>query len=568
MRKTILIALLLLICSCSEASFIPEEPIMPISELKPGMNGYMLTVMQGLDPSRIPVKIVSVIPSKPGKDITHEILIKFTDGTRLAQGMSGAPIYVQGKLIGAIRSGWDFSDHTMAMIAPIEDMCRVFDYPNKETPKPTFPLADMTISGLNISTPAMKHLADTLGVTFTQGISSGNAQVTGAALKPGDSVTALFVWGDIEMGAVGTVTATSKQGRFLAFGHKVFKRGAVAYPAAKTYIHGIVNSATFPFKLAEARDFAGTFLQDREAGLGGRQRYFVAPISAVMTFRDLDTGTEKSYRFCVTPDEFMSPELLTSTYTALAEEAWGRKGQGTMSVNLRIDGKNIPNGWARRDIFFAEDDITAKAFEQTKAIISAYLTQPYEDIMPAGFTLTVEASQKPRILMIENVEAPEDAYPGQEVNIRVKLRGWRKDPTEYDFTMKIPEDASEGVCELIVRGGGIESMRQISVEEGYKSIDGLDRMLTEFKARDANNELILELNIDRSAEALKRILAQRRNKNVKALQEPDLLPEEEEYISETKVRRINEGSLKIFRSEYFIDGMMKRIIHVHNDRRH
>lgn len=111
-------------------------------------------------------------------------------------------------------------------------------------------------------------------------------------------------------------------------------------------------------------------------------------------------------------------------------------------------------------------------------------------------------------------------------------------------------------------------MRQISVEEGYKSIDGLDRMLTEFKARDANNELILELNIDRSAEALKRILAQRRNKNVKALQEPDLLPEEEEYISETKVRRINEGSLKIFRSEYFIDGMMKRIIHVHNDRRH
>ena len=84
--------------------------------------------------------------------------------------------------------------------------------------------------------------------------------------------------------------------------------------------------------------------------------------------------------------------------------------------------------------------------------------------------------------------------------------------------------------------------------------------MTEFKAADANNELILELNADRGDVITKAL----RKKAKKAEREPDLLPEEEEYLSETKARRIEEGTLRIFSSEYFIDGMMKRLIHVEN----
>ena len=129
--------------------------------------------------------------------------------------------------------------------------------------------------------------------------------------------------------------------------------------------------------------------------------------------------------------------------------------------------------------------------------------------------------------------------------------------------MKIPDDASEGVCELIVRGGSTEPMRQISVDEGWKSINSLQRMLAEFRAVDANNELILELNADRLNDELKKALSRKSSKRSKKTQrDPDLLPEQEEYLSETKARRMKEGSLRIFRSDYFIDGMMKRIIHV------
>ena len=106
-------------------------------------------------------------------------------------------------------------------------------------------------------------------------------------------------------------------------------------------------------------------------------------------------------------------------------------------------------------------------------------------------------------------------------------------------------------------------MRQISVDEGWKSINSLQRMLAEFRAVDANNELILELNADRLNDELKKALSRKSSKRSKKPQrDPDLLPEQEEYLSETKARRMKEGSLRIFRSDYFIDGMMKRIIHV------
>ena len=90
-------------------------------------------------------------------------------------------------------------------------------------------------------------------------------------------------------------------------------------------------------------------------------------------------------------------------------------------------------------------------------------------------------------------------------------------------------------------------------------------MLSEFKAADSNNQLVIELNADRTGELLKKVTNARRKgakTNSKQNREPDLLPEEEEYLSETKERRIKEGTLRIYSSDYYIDGLMRRVIHV------
>ncbi len=563
-KKFCALLILLLISSCAYA-FTPDEKIIPVKNIKPGMSGYVLTVLRGYSKVKMPVKIVSISPKKPGVEVTDEILIQFTGPHKLSQGMSGSPLYINGRLAGAVRSGWEKSTQKFAIVTPIESMMKIFDYPDEHSDRTNEKFTDtFTVSGLNINTPAVKDMLSSLGINAVQGISSssGMTGITDAALRPGDSISALLVWGDIEVGAVGVVTAVDKSGRFLAFGHSLLKRGNASYMAAKTFIHDTIDSYEFPFKLASAEGIIGTITQDREAAIGGKFGYYAQSVAGNFVFRDLDSKTERKFNFRVAADEFMSHTLLSGAFTALAEESWGRKGQGTMRVNLRIEGRNVPKGWSRTEIFFSEDNIVSNAFTQATKIINAYLTQPFKDTLPVGFTVTVEATQQPKVLIIEDVETVKNAKAGEEIEVKVKLRKWRKGLIEQRFKMRIPDSAS-GVTELIVRGGSVEPLSSAAVEEGLKSINSLERMLVELKAIDANNEIIIELNNDNLAEALKKAIKNKLNRN--ADHDPDLLPEEQEYLSETKARRIKEGTLKIYSTEYFIDGMMKRLINVHND---
>lgn len=548
MRKIFIAVLIMITCESSQA-FTPEQPIMKLNQVRPGMTGHALTVLRGITPEKIPVKIISIIPKTPNH---NEILIKFLGGYKLAKGMSGSPVYIRGRIAGAVRSGWEDSDQTLATITPIEEMCALLD--DNLNNKENFLAGDLILSGMSKNF-LLEKFADSLGLNLTQGISraSHNINIDNSRLKPGDSVSVLLAWGDVDLSASGTITATSKTGEFIAFGHSFLKRGGANYPAAKTFIHETVNSSSFPFKLTTPLSINGTITHDKESGIAGRFNYFGHSIGCELVFNNLDTGESSNYKFRVVADEFLTPSLLNGLFTGLTEEAWGRKGQGTMLINLRIDSKNVNNGWTRQDIFFSGENVLAKAFEQPIKIIDAFMTQPFINIMPVGFRITVNATQYPRALIIEDVDAPKSARPGDDVAIIVTLREWRKGTFRRKFILRIPESAS-GVCEVVVRGGNTQPMSQLAVESGYKSINSLARMLDELKAIDSNNELFIELNTDKLGESLRSAISGKNNS--------DFLPEEQEYLSETKSRRIKEGTLKILSSEYFIDGMMKRIIHV------
>jgi hypothetical protein len=129
------------------------------------------------------------------------------------------------------------------------------------------------------------------------------------------------------------------------------------------------------------------------------------------------------------------------------------------------------------------------------------------------------------------------------------LRPWRRELITRRFEVAVPENA-EGSCELIVRGGGTNSLGQASVEGGWKSIDSLDRMLEEIGAADANNELVVELRHDAMAGKAQS------GKNL------TLPPEEKEFLSEMKARRIREGTLRVSRLEWMVDGLVKRRINL------
>ena len=568
--------------------FVPEQPTIPAGALRVGEKGYMLTVLRGTEPARLPVEVAGVIPQAGPLDtplrgeVRDFILVRLLPAggspVALARGMSGSPVYFRGKLAGAVGRGWEFSDHSLALVTPIADMCGVFADENAGgrrkpsaalAPGSRFAATPIAVSGVPASS-----LARALGGEDLTEVPArrGSLPVEPGRFQPGEAVTALLAWGDVEVAATGTVTATSKDGRFLAFGHPFLRRGRAAYPAARAVIHETVSSQAFPFKLASPTALVGTVTQDRDAGIGGQSGFFAPSIPVTVVFRDRDRGTRDERSFRVVPDAYLSAKLLEGICTGLVEEAWGRKGQGMMNVTLRIEAKGIRNGWTRNDVFFSEEDAASAALKQPLQIISAFLTQPFEDRMPLSFRLDVEASEMPQALLIEDVKAPARAKAGEELKVTVTLRPWRGKPISRDFTVKVPEGAS-GVCELIVRGGGVHPLPQLAIEGGWKAIDSLDRMLEEIGALDANNELFVELTSDAIAEAIKKAakvgtqgekgpLPPSKDGKEAHDGEANLLPEETEFLSQTKERRIKEGTLCVYRADRFVDGMIKRLVTV------
>lgn len=556
------------------AAFIPEQPVMPASRLRPGMRGYALTVLKGTKPARLPVEIVSVIPRKDSAK--NAVLIRVLPSSSraagsFAQGMSGSPVFIDDRLVGAIGTGWNFSDHKTALVTPIEAMRGVFSHPDapkllkssgqektSDRASDLF-LSSSTLTAGGLSQESALNLGERLGVPLESvpWDAAGDLPVKSEKFRPGDAISVLLAWGDVEISATGTVTATSKDGRFLAFGHPFLNRGAVNFPVGKAYIHDIVSSRLFPFKLASPLSLTGTATQDRNEGIGGRMGYFTPSIPATLTFLDLDAGngkrTEKKFRMA--PDETLGPKLLEGIYKGLLDDQWQRRGQGTLMVTLRVEGQGMTEGWTRTNMFFSENDASSVALRESAAIMELFLRQPFREIFPVGFRLDVSATQEPKILLIEDVNVSSDVKPGDTLDVEVTLRPWRRSPVKKKFELTVPKDVT-GVCELVVRGGGINSLTQTAIEGGWKSIDGFARMMKEISAVDANNELIVELLHDRIGSLEDRQTAKEKKSSA------ELLPEEKEFLSETKARRIKEGTLRISRSEYVVDGIMKRVVNV------
>ena len=526
----------------------------------------MLTVLRGTRPVSLPVEIVSVIPQRGAA--RHLIMIRLLPSAAnrvgLAQGMSGSPVYVNGRLIGAVSMGWGFSDHTTAMVMPIEDMIRVFSH--SDNPRELMPsglgsggimpegtvraASPIAVSGL--SRRAVTDLQSVIGVPLEVAPfgAHGELPLDYSRFSPGEALSVFLAWGDVEMSSLGTVTATSGDGRFLAFGHPFLERGAVNFPVARATVHDMIFSQVFPFKIASPIAMVGTATQDRAGGVGRRMGFFTPSIAAKLVFRDMDADRRVEKNFRVVPDAFLGARLLAGIYSGLIDEQWGRRGEGTATVTLRVEGRDLLRGWTRTNMFFSGTDIGSAAVRESAAIIDTIMLQPFKDIYPIGFRLDVSITSEPRILFIEDVVVQEEAAPGDTLEIEVTLRRWRRDPVKKRFELTIPEDAT-GNCELIVRGGGMHSLSQVALDGGWKSIEDFGRLLTEMNAADANNELILELVHDR---------VDRRSGNRRAGAE--LTQEEQEFLSETKSRRIEEGTLRIARSEYVVDGLMRRFINL------
>ncbi|MDD4024195.1 MAG: SpoIVB peptidase S55 domain-containing protein [Synergistales bacterium] len=574
--------------SACPSDFSVPGGTLPSGSLREGAIGVAYTVVKGNEVVSFPVKVLSVMPS--ARSPRNLILVRASGPVientgGIAAGMSGSPVFIDGKLIGAIGYGWSFSEHQMGLVTPIEDMAEIwnwpdrvpslnppelkledpssgdvrlhatvsFDQPGNETEEKEAKELSAPLTGSGYSPRSAKRIEDVIGhpVILLPG-GGGDLSLPveyEPVLRPGEAVSVLVAWGDVSLAATGTLTAISKDGRFLAFAHPFTNRGAVAFPLARAWIHQVVPSLDTPFKIGTPTSIVGIVTQDRPQGIGGFTGRFAPVMDISLNFRDVDSGKETFKRFKTASDPFMMTKVIPEMVTGLVDNVWGRIGEGSAKISLKIEGGKLVDGWRRTNMFFSTTDLAKTMFSEFTDLVNAVSLNPFFEIIPFGVHIDVEATADPRVLLIEDVSLSRKVVPpGGSFDVEITLRPYRKEPVVHKMTLKAPGDA-QGVCEVVVRGGGIEEPDQESILMGWRTIRSLDELLKEFSAMETNDEVVAEV----------RSFGPPR-------EDPSSLEAEEELQrklrSQRKEEKIREGSFKSYRSNYYVDGLLRRMIRV------
>jgi hypothetical protein len=481
---------------------IKEGRIMRSSDVRRGMIGVGRSVFQGTKIEEFKVVVLGNLQRvQGGADI---ILIKVLDGpvvkrqTGIIAGMSGSPVYINGKMIGAIALGWGFPKEPIGGVTPIESMIQSA-LPDKaaapkaaavaaSTYKPRQPLklagrditrveisrdskrfalrdnadsaygATMTLKPATTllqvggfsegSMPRLRKIFEPYGVEPIMGIPSRKTGVK-ANLAPGAAIGVQLVSGDMDQSAVGTVTFRWGN-RVLAFGHPMFGQGAVSLPISTSYIHELFPSYQRSFKMASPIDAVGALQQDTQFAIGGTVGAKADTIPMTVSIREAAREISKTYRVRVMKDPLLTPQLIASVAQEAVETTVGATSDKMVRVGLdmQIDGAKPVK---RRNLMYANQGVTSAALFDLGQTLS--LTQSNEfargSVRRVDLSISIEAKRE--TALIKSLTADRNRVKaGETVGVRVALEPTDKPGTTVTktFQFQVPEDAPTGTLRL------------------------------------------------------------------------------------------------------------------------
>jgi hypothetical protein len=513
-RRMCLLVLTVAALACALPLFAADAPaIFPLSDVKPGMTGVMYTVFQGDQIQKVDLQVIGVLQNAlgPKQDV---ILVKLLGDqvaeTGVVAGMSGSPVYFDGKLAGALslKLG-SFTREAIGGVTPISDMLQVARYstpaatqnaarraaahgkraavsasraaPNSaslaaDSPRPAWPgayripvsagFAQPVAAGggqflVPIETPLVTAglYPQTLAWFGRQFSSWGMSMMAGGTsppsqddtrIKPGDMVSIDLIRGDLSVSAGCTVT-TVEANRILACGHPLFGFGAVQMPISTAHVVMTLASAQSSTKVITTGAVIGTLTQDRQTAISGTLGAGPPMVPVNLTL-DTPDGQNK-YHFEVV----QSPELTAQLVATAAFNGITGSAAYDQSTTLQLDGDIELKGHVPvhlEDLFAPTDQTTPAGFYLATSVESDFAqiySNPYEQPQIQRVDLTVKAMPDRRWAMIDDawVEKSE-VHPGEPVKVKVLLRPYRGAPFIQEIPITVPAQASQGTLELVV----------------------------------------------------------------------------------------------------------------------
>ncbi|MBM3495583.1 MAG: hypothetical protein FJX72_14865, partial [Armatimonadetes bacterium] len=473
------------------------------------MRGYGLTVFRGVTIERFDVTVVAVVRNgslvAPGHDM---ILVRMSGGpmtqrgANLIRGMSGSPVYIGGKCIGAFSQGEPTTKEPLGGVTPIEDMLEawdpklpdkpdvaargpsgargrvvelarpiraggrrigriVFDAPVSREPASAGTLrlrpctSMVTISGG--SRTARKRLAALLepyGVEVMQAPSGASGKpIRGASLAPGAAFSAMLLLGDVESGATGTVTYR-KGDRLLGFGHPFMGIGPLSAPICTATIHDVYPLNAGSYKISTPGPSLGATLQDRAFGISAVIGKSPELIPITVDVDDKTSGRSRVYRMRAVSHPNLYSGLVGLAVGSAVADMHGTPGPVMARVETVIESVTMGR-IERRNYVYDARAIDMAVTSDLESILNVLASNPFE---PQGIrSAMVRAVIEPgrRTATLDRVSVGAARYePGDTVDVGVVLRPYRSAPVTMTIPVAIPEDAPNGPLTLTVRGGG------------------------------------------------------------------------------------------------------------------
>jgi len=424
-----------------------------LKDIRAGMRGIGKTVFTGDRIDDFQVEILGVLENIGPKESL--ILARLSGGpietTGVMQGMSGSPVYIDGKLIGAVAMAFPFSKEPIAGIRPIADM--LVSAEGKPRPRASIrlnstgvlaslPKRGETMFGaskmIDIATPvsfggftrdAIERFAPelrALGLEPMQGVSGGARLPAGmgarSALKPGSMISVQLVSGDLSIGADGTVTYIDGE-RVYAFGHRFLSVGSTDLPFARSEVLTLLPSLSSSFKISSPRELMGAISQDRNTAVAGElgRRAAMVPVSIKVASPN---GRRSSYQMEMVDDRFLSPYLLQMSVFSAIDATERTVGSSSFLVKGKIEFQDGATP-VKLDNMYAGDANSAMQVANSAAIPLAYVLQGgFDALHVKRVALEIESFDQKKQLQIDHVFAGRhEAHPGEPIELTIGLAG-------------------------------------------------------------------------------------------------------------------------------------------------
>jgi len=477
-----------------------------LEDVKPGLKGVARTVFSGNEPQEFGIEILGVLNGFTGprqSTIIAKLSGQNVDRTGVFAGMSGSPVFIDNKLVGAIAYSFPFSKEPICGITPIKQMIDIFEQ-GKEKPKatearavsfsslakadwkPSLPKQAVTATSLIAPVASNSALAplmgqqiqpiatpvvfsgikqETLSLFTTELTASGLLPVSGvggaapitplesfneSTLLPGTSVTVQLARGDYSIAAAGTVTYRDGD-KIYAFGHPFLSLGSADMPMTESSVVTVIPNTFNSFKLAVPGSMVGSISQDRSTGVFGELGHAPRMIPVKLNLHT-SRGQDEQFSFEIVNDEFLTPLLLNLTVFNSIAARERSIGEATISVDgsIAVSGQG-PIGIQRR---FSSGNAALLAAGAVATPVSALLGSGFDNVNISAINLNIVSSEVKNAATLERISLDRtEVGRGENVEIQAYVRTDSGKQFVERIPVQIPADAASGQLLIMVGDG-------------------------------------------------------------------------------------------------------------------